>query len=105
MIHTEKRMVERVVTTHKTCDFCGRKIAEGTEYHIRTAHRGWGNDSCDSGEDDDACTLACLQHILTKRNSKNKEWNGAHCEIEMSAESALQLANAIAEGIKSCQTL
>lgn len=50
------------VCTCLNCDGCGKKIPDGTKY-IRTfsGHHAWGNDSVDSHEYHDYCSLECAQ--------------------------------------------
>lgn len=50
------------------CDFCGKEFTYyklcGNEvanyYHITTGHHDWGNDSCESRQEFDACSDECL---------------------------------------------
>ena len=63
-----KKVVEEEVTTGIKCDFCGKMIppmqgdCDNTRtpfYHIKTHHYDWGNDSIDSYEEFDACSIEC----------------------------------------------
>lgn len=72
--------VEEVISEEFVCDVCGKKGAyesgswhdvagnqyeEAPYYHISTGHRDWGNDSCDSENDTQACCTECLLKVFT----------------------------------------
>lgn len=69
-----------------TCDACGKVIdimkQNGTYYSILSGHREWGNDSCDSIEDLDACCDECLNTLVNKWLEKWKGYNTAYINIE-----------------------
>lgn len=68
------------------CDNCGKhldiKKAKGTYYSIMSGHREWGNDSCDSIENLDACSDECLIALVNKWIEKWKGYRTAYIEIE-----------------------
>jgi hypothetical protein len=65
------REVEETVSSVGICDICGKEFnykPRGKEkiasyYHIRTGHYDWGNDSCESVENRDACCDECLSRF------------------------------------------
>lgn len=73
--------VEETVSSVGICDICGKefnykswycgdKIA--SYYRIKTGHYDWGNDSCDSIENKDACCDECLSRF-TQEWLKDKD--------------------------------
>lgn len=68
------------------CDNCGKhkdiKKHYGTYYSIMSGHREWGNDSCDSIENLDACCDECLIALVNKWIEKWKGYRTAYIEIE-----------------------
>ena len=67
--------VEQVVSEEFVCDVCGKKgnyksstnrYEKTIYYRITTGHYDWGNDSCDSIENKDACCTDCLLKILSE---------------------------------------
>lgn len=67
--------VEEVISEEFVCDVCGKKgvykergnvhLEEVPYYYISTGHRDWGNDSCDSLNDTQACCTECLLEVFT----------------------------------------
>ena len=65
--------VEETVSSVGICDICGKEFNYETGFnnekraryfHIVTGHYDWGNDSCDSIEDNDACCIECLSKFM-----------------------------------------
>lgn len=94
---TQKVMkeVEEVVSSVGICDICGKEFKyepiypklnrrkTASYYHIKTGHYDWGNDSCESIDNKDACCDECLLRF-TQEWLKNKDVinsNTAYIEI------------------------
>ena len=92
MRRTEKKEVVRKeleeVTTGRFCDFCNKEIlpVDGETYdyfYITTSHRDWGNDSVDSFEHFDACSVECALGLTEKYlKSTNGFINTGEIDIE-----------------------
>lgn len=73
-ITEEKEVVKKSlekVTTGRRCDFCNKEIlpVDGKKYnyfYITTSHSDWGNDSIDSIEYFDACSVECALGLAEK---------------------------------------
>ena len=87
----EKEVVKKTietVTTGRICDFCGKAILpiEGKRYdyyYITTSHCDWGNDSVDSFEYFDTCSVECALGLTEKYlKSTNGFFNTGEIEIE-----------------------
>jgi hypothetical protein len=87
--------VEQVVSEEFVCDVCGKKGNYRSEtcgsryesaiyYRVTTGHYDWGNDSCDSIENKDACCTDCLLRIFSEwLNDKDvKCSNSAYIHID-----------------------
>lgn len=74
---------EKVMTSEKRyCDICEKEI---TDHHwrIQTWHNDWGNDSCESFETFDICSVDCLREALENYiKESNDDGNTQHIEIE-----------------------
>lgn len=77
---------EKVLTSEKRyCDVCKKEIT-GHFWEITTGHYDWGNDSVDSVENKDCCSIECLGeefgHYLTRSNGVlNSEYISVeHCK-------------------------
>ena len=94
---TELREVEVIDHTEIICDCCGKlifPISDNDErkldfrgrakyYHVMSGHHDWGNDSIDSVESLDYCSLECVHQGLDgfyKEYAPNS--NTAYFEIE-----------------------
>ena len=70
----EKEVIKKEldkVTTGRICDFCGKAIlpVDGEKYdyfYITTSHCDWGNDSIDSFNYFDACSVKCALGLAEK---------------------------------------
>lgn len=92
MRRTEKKEVVRKeleeVTTGRFCDFCNKEIlpVDGKRYdyfYITTSHCDWGNDSVDSYEHFDACSVECALGLAEKYlKSTNGFRNTGEIDIE-----------------------
>ncbi len=63
---TEQRTVPKDVTVKTVCDGCGEEVdgeAPRSWEHFMSGHSEWGNESCDSVEWHDACSLSCLAEV------------------------------------------
>jgi len=62
--YEEKMVKQRVaVETKVYCDVCGKEITRDNKdagYDVQTHHSDWGNDSVDSFEYFDLCSIECL---------------------------------------------
>ena len=82
-----KKSLEKV-TTGRICDFCGKEIlpVDGARYNyfcITTSHCDWGNDSVDSFEHFDACSVECALGLAEKYlKSTNGFRNTGEIDIE-----------------------
>ena len=74
---------ENVMTSEKRyCDICGREIT-GHHWRIRTGHYDWGNDSCDSIEYFDVCSVDCFRAVFEDYVKKsNNNMNTEYFEVE-----------------------
>lgn len=92
MRRTEEKEVIRKeieeVTTGRFCDFCNKEIlpVNGKRYdyfYITTSHSDWGNDSVDSYEHFDACSVECALGLTEKYlKSINGFMNTGEIDIE-----------------------
>lgn len=86
----KKKYEERVVTkTEKVlveekryCDCCGAEIT-GEYFRVMTGHHEWGNDSIDSYEHLDYCSINCLLEKANEyySNGDGKDYSTAFFEI------------------------
>lgn len=63
------KTIKQQGVTHTVCDSCGLTAAGEPEdwFEGSTWHSDWGNDSVDSNEALDACSLACFTKVLGNR--------------------------------------
>ena len=80
---------EEVVSEVIICDVCGKPLHYDNNhyavyYHIRTGHRDWGNDSCESIEYKDACCDECLAKLSQGwiNDEEVKSSHTAYFEVE-----------------------
>jgi hypothetical protein len=90
----EVRNVQRKITIGKQCDVCGKKSTEHHEYdkwfNGEHHHGEWGNDSVDSYEYFDVCSVPCFKAQL--KDSLDEMEGYATAEIfDMSYEFAKEL--------------
>ena len=52
-----------LVSEKRYCDVCGKEIT-GPFWEVTTGHYDWGNDSTDSIEDKDCCSVECLSELF-----------------------------------------
>ena len=82
----EIREIDVCVEGDLVCDNCDKHIdimkQKGTYYSILSGHREWGNDSCDSIEELDACCDECLIALVNRWLEKWKGYNTAYINIE-----------------------
>lgn len=59
----EHVVTEQVLVEEKmVCDICGHEIKHRRGYwYVTTHHHDWGNDSCESYEEFDVCSVECLK--------------------------------------------
>lgn len=59
----EHLVTEQVLVEEKMiCDICGHEIKRRRGYwYVTTHHHDWGNDSCESYEEFDVCSVECLK--------------------------------------------
>lgn len=82
-IKTYTKTEKVMVSEKRYCDICGEEIT-GSYYEIMTGHHDWGNDSCDSIEHKDACSVKCLNDIFSQyceRAGKGRD-NTEYIEID-----------------------
>lgn len=68
---SEVKQVNQSVTVGRKCDICGieapsRYDAPNGWFHFSHKHCDWGNDSIDSFERFDVCSIACFSEQLGK---------------------------------------
>ena len=59
----EHAVTERVLVKRELiCDICKKEIQHDAGYwEVTTHHNDWGNDSCESYEHFDVCSIECLK--------------------------------------------
>ena len=86
MLIEEERKVECVETTpvKRVCDFCQKEIDCSNWFRITTGHNDWGNDSCESIVNYDACSSRCAIDFAEEyiREAGEHKFNTKHIEIE-----------------------
>ena len=95
MIQTEKatflREVEEIVRSFVVCDVCGKKAPIFNRfsgevyqryYSVTIWHSDWGNDSCDSYDEKQACSYQCALKLAENWFEENSDSETAHCDIE-----------------------
>lgn len=98
------KTVEEVKTITQTvevgkkiiCDCCEKVIAERTKestssvaaeyFEVVTGHYDWGNDSCESRERKDYCSVECLQKAFDKYYKEEKDGQQGSAYFEVSHE-------------------
>lgn len=88
---TEKVLVESKKIIGIKCDCCGKVIypaqkkkesilfdIEAEYYSITTGHCDWGNDSCDSVETKQVCSVECAQKIVDEYFKRS--WGGVNSQ-------------------------
>lgn len=89
----QTKLVEEKVIAYRNCDNCNGKIEDGDQLTVESGHYEWGNDSVDSYDIDDACSIACLKALVKKRAEEWKEYSTAYIEIgRLDSAQALELA-------------
>lgn len=93
---TEKVLVEGEKTIGIKCDCCWKTIYPAEKkkefsfllvdveyYSITTGHCDWGNDSCDSVETKQVCSVECAQKIVDEYFKRSwGDVNSQYIEIE-----------------------
>lgn len=66
------------------CDICGKQIKSGNGYwHVQTHHNDWGNDSVESFEYFDVCSVECLKQKFDEYcDESNGKYNSKSIEVE-----------------------
>lgn len=91
MIKEKFEVKEHVVTERvlvgKTmfCDICNKEIEKGHGYwDVHTCHNDWGNDSCESHEYFDVCSIECLKVKFNEyaEESSNDDYNTMEIRVE-----------------------
>ena len=84
-------IVTKNVTVKRICDNCHKEIQMESDskyynyFHVSTHHNDWGNDSCDSYMDYDACCPDCaikMAEIYLKNAYKQGSYNTKEINIE-----------------------
>lgn len=92
---TEVKTITQTIEVGKKiiCDCCEKVIAERTKesnssvsancFAVTTGHYDWGNDSCDSIEHHDYCSVECLQKAFDKyyKIEKDGQHGSAYFEV------------------------
>ena len=88
MIKTQYAVKTHIVTENvpilekQYCDRCGKEIT-GHYYSLITHHSDWGNDSSESFEYMDLCSVECLANEFEKYCSEsNNPYNSMQFEVE-----------------------
>lgn len=79
----EHKVVEKtLVSERRYCDICSKEIT-GPFWHVTTGHNDWGNDSCESIESFDVCSVECLGKVFDNYcKESNVICNTEYIEIE-----------------------
>jgi len=82
----EKKVVEKEVEVAWRCDVCGVQTANSEQYKqewlsFSGGHCGWGNDSGDSREWYDVCSVDCFTRQLQESISDLMEYADRGAEI------------------------
>jgi len=68
------------VTTHHVCDACGKESHSNSErscwHRFNSNHQAWGNDSCDSFEYYEVCSVPCYILKLKEGINNADEYGG-----------------------------
>ena len=80
IINTIKKMVERREITGYKCDCCSKiqtseSLPEGW-HHFNSHHQAWGEDSIDSFEHYDVCSVGCYLKTISKLIEENGHFFG-----------------------------
>ena len=81
----EHVVVDKVLVEKKLiCDICGKEITNGSGYwDVTTHHHDWGNDSVESFECFDVCSIDCLKNKFDEYcKCSNNEYNTMEFEVE-----------------------
>lgn len=86
--------VEEIIGTEIYCDVCHKKINDTKTtlsngyhplkwyYEVTTGHNDWGNDSIDSIEHKDICSVECLNKEYDKYLERtNNKFNSEYFEV------------------------
>ena len=79
---TEKRAVQKEVTARTICDGCGKTVdgdAPVSWEHFMSGHGEWGNDSCESVEWHDACSMTCFVKVAREVVERFFAWEQGTC--------------------------
>ena len=79
----EHKVVERTLVSEKRyCDICRKEIT-GPYWHATTGHNDWDNDSGESIENFDVCSVECLGKVLDNYcKESNSPYTTRYIEIE-----------------------
>lgn len=81
----EHTVTERVLVKRELiCDICKQKILHGVGYwEVTTHHNDWGNDSCESYEHFDVCSVECLKSKFDEYcDDSSSDYNTWQIEVE-----------------------
>ena len=90
MLKEKYEVKERIVTEnvcvgrHRICDICGKEIERDDGYwNCHTFHNDWGNDSVESHEYFDICSVECLKVKFDEYcDDSSTEYNTKEIKIE-----------------------
>jgi len=94
---TEERTIKQSVTVAWKCDVCGVRTSDEEQYEqewhtFNEIHQGWGNNSIDSYEYYDVCSVDCFIKLLQERIPDLMEYADRGAEIaDMPAKFAQKL--------------
>lgn len=79
----ERKVVEKtLVSERRYCDICHKEIT-GPYWHVTTGHNDWDNDSYESIESFDVCSVECLGKVFDNYcKESNVIYNTKYIEIE-----------------------
>jgi hypothetical protein len=93
----ETQMVK--VPNGTQCDVCGKTTKDDSDWvKIEHYHSAWGNDSCESFEYFDACSVDCYTEQL-KRSIRELEGNHGGKINEMRTEFVVMLIERLEQGL------
>lgn len=87
----EHKVVERtLVSERRYCDICSKGIT-GPYWHVTTGHNDWGNDSRESIENMDVCSVECLDEVFDNYcKESDSPYTTRYIEIEHERSSGVK---------------
>lgn len=88
--HPNVRPFRKKVVIGMQCDICGKVIHSGSKYiSANTSHSDWGNDSCESFQSWELCSIECASQLMERyKDVYTKGTNRKTDRIEFEGEGA-----------------